>query len=417
MIENSKQKIGELGAAGINIAKAPLGIAAGAMATPLAAAYDTATNAVKAIPKVGLGAIGALTGLEAPKTPDFNYSTAAKTTGLIGSSVSDAVKGFGVIGQKVKGALKGVGFTEPSKPLGAVNSGAVAVQQPPLDSSPVGLSKPNNGAIKDEESFNWPIAPDASISGSGRSGGPTTPGLGALSQADYRTREDIAPAIASSGYNPNDAKLADLVNDLLKTSTTGDPSVGRATKINALKTALQTLAPMTSYGQFGVAGIQADTARRGQEINAGVTTRGQDVVAETAKRAQDINAKIHADGTLLDTFYKTGLLEQGKEELSIKKLQAEAKDLPGYLKMVAAISPKIKNTDPVTGEETESHDVAKGVELLTQAGFATPKGFKAPGASKVPSFDEVRAVAKAKGTKMSDEQLTQYYNEKYGKGR
>ena len=56
---------------------------------------------------------------------------------------------------------------------------------------------------------------------------------------------------------------------------------------------------MTSYGQFGVAGIQADTARRGQEITAGVTTRGQDtnigiagLQAETTRRGQDIEGAI-----------------------------------------------------------------------------------------------------------------------------
>ena len=170
--------------------------------------------------------------------------------------------------------------------------GATVNQQSSSDTSPADLGKPNNGAIKDERSFSWPLTSGISMS-------KPESGLGALIRPDYKTREDIAPAIASSSYNPNDAKFSELMNDLLKTAATGDPSVSRATKINSLKTALQNLAPMTSYGQFGVTGIQADTARRGQEITAGVTTRGQDtnigiegLRAETTRRGQDIEGAI-----------------------------------------------------------------------------------------------------------------------------
>ena len=165
--------------------------------------------------------------------------------------------------------------------------GATVNQQSSSDTSPADLGKPNNGAIKDERSFSWPLTSGISMS-------KPESGLGALILPDYKTREDIAPAIASSSYNPNDDKFAGLMKDLIDTASSGSPSVERATKLNALKTGIQALAPMTSFGQFGVAGLQAETTRRGQDIGADTTKRGQDIGAGTIRRGQDIGAETKA---------------------------------------------------------------------------------------------------------------------------
>jgi hypothetical protein len=235
------------------------------------------------------------------------------------------------------------------------------VKEGAAKSTPADLSKPNNGAIKDERSFNWPLASGISMS-------KPESGLGALIRPDYKTREDIAPAIASSSYNPNDAKFSELMNDLLKTAATGDPSVSRATKINSLKTALQNLAPMTSYGQFGVTGIQADTARRGQEITAGVTTRGQDtnigiegLRAETTRRGQDI------EGAIKKPYYEANAEEsKAKSRLygtQTKLLEEEGKpdkvrekEVSGWLtERQKVINAALEGIADMTPEEKEKH--------------------------------------------------------------
>jgi hypothetical protein len=404
MIETSKQKLTELGAAGYNIAKAPVGIAAGAMSTPLAAAYDTATNAVKAVPKVALGAVGALTGLEAPKTPGFNYSTAEKTTGLIGSSVSDAAKGFGVIGQNIKQGLKGVGFTEPvATSAPAPNANPTISASAPSGAAPVASSKvasPSVNAVSRPEGDPNFFKGGATLQPStGLGASPSSTGMNDKDLADWKARGvKLGVVGASQIENPG------ISNNELYNSKNPEYVKMEEVRANPILSKINDISnnissdPLTRKYQLLQIGALNQTLDkqnevRGQDIGSETTRRGQDIAAETARREQDINTKIHGDKTLLDTFYKTGLLEQGKEELGIKKLQAEAKDLPGYLKLVTSMSPKIKTTDPVTGAETESHDVAKGVELLTQAGFATPKGFKAPSLIEKPIITPEQAKA------------------------
>jgi hypothetical protein len=424
MIENSKQKIAELGGAAGDIAKGVAGLGVAKLIGKPAAVVDMQANVAKAIPKIGLGAVGAITGMEPPRTPDYNMSYSDKVMNLANNSISNVKKGADVIGANIKqGAgylggvaregLKGVGFTEPVSALPTALTASPAISTsapaPALGTvAPVVSQKtapPSINAVSRPEGDPDFFKGGAKFEGNSLSSTGTGVGMSEKDLADWKARGDLQNSSYYDGKNPNDDKFTGMMKELMDVSG-ASPSAETSNKIKSLRLGIQALAPMTSYGQFGVAGLQTDT-----------TKRGQDITAETARRTQDISAKIHGDQLLLDTFYKTGLLEQGKEELGIKKLQAEAKDLPGYLKMVTAMSPKIKTTDPITGAETESHDVAKGVELLTQAGFATPKGFKAPEANKAPSLDEFFATAAKNKSKMTKEQLTQYYNEKYGKGR
>lgn len=227
--------------------------------------------------------------------------------------------------------------------------------------------------------------------------------------------------------NPNDAKFSGLMEQLMKVSSTGGPSVGRATQINAIKTAMQSLAPMTSYGNFGVAGMGAETTRRGQDLTASlgargqdITARGQDIAADSAAEGHGVTARgqdITANENAMDALYHSGILELGKEKLGLEKMKLDARDPESFLKIATTLAPKSKTIDPITGAETETHDIATGIQLLTDSGFPLPKGFNLDGIkTKGPTLREFIAEVRKKGSKKSDAELTQYYNENH-KGR
>lgn len=205
--------------------------------------------------------------------------------------------------------------------------------------------------------------------------------------SDWQAPTDI-PGNKVLAENPNDAKFSDLMEQLMKVSSTGGPSVGRATQINAIKAAMQALAPMTSYGNFGVAGMGAETTRRGQDIAAGLGARGQDITA----RGQDISAAVASEGhgvtargqditankDAMDSLYHSGVLELGKEKAGIERMKVDARNPENFMKMVALVSPKSKKINADTGAEEETHDLATGIKMLSDSGFPVPKGFKTP---------------------------------------
>jgi hypothetical protein len=342
MIETSKQKLGELGAAGANIAKGALGIAAGAVATPWATAYDTGTNVLKAVPK----AVGALTGLEAP-TPGFNYSTAAKTTGLIGDSVSEAAKGFGVIGQNVKGVLKGVGFTEPAKPLNAGNSGA-AINQPLLN-----LVK--SGATPTTTAPTTPITESPKVEGRA---GATSFNLSDKELTDWKARGDLQNSSYYDGKNPNDDKFAGMMKELMDVSG-ASPSAENSNKIKSLRLGIQALAPQTSYGQFGVAGLQTDTTKRGQDIESEIKKPYYEADAEESK----------AKGKLYGTQAKL-LEEEGKPD------KVREKEVSGWLTERRKIkNAALEGMTDMTPEEQDKRIAALDA-LFVKTNPAPPKKAK-----------------------------------------
>lgn len=269
---------------------------------------------------------------------------------------------------------------------------------------------------------------DSNFFKGGTSFQPST-GLGASTDsglADWKAERDRQSAIVNGKNpeyvalekersNPNNAlfkEVADKVKDI-GTFLSGDPLTRKyqIQEMNALKGVMNELGPLTSYGQFGVAGMHDETTQRGQDLMAETSRRGQDITAETAKGLQGI----YKDKNAMEALYQSGLLELGKEKVGIEKLKVDAKTPENFLKLATTVSPKIKSVDPATGNEIETHDLQAGIKMLTASGFETPKGFKAS-AGGGPSLQDFLSAAKKKGTKMTDEQLTQYYNENY-KGR
>ena len=323
----------------IEFAKQKISGAMAGSALPGAAIIDLGANAVKAVPKMGYGVIGAITGMEPPKTADYNWNN---TKQIMTDQQNIARKEYGAeqgLKQNIREGLKGVGFTEPvaasptASTVSPVTPTAPSTVTPTVASTPP--SAPINAVSRPEGDPNF-FRGGAKFEGNSLTSTGIGTGMSKEDLADWKARGDLQNSSYYDGKNPNDDKFTGMMKELMDVSGSS-PSAETSNKIKSLRLGIQALAPMTSYGQFGVAGLQTDT-----------TKRGQDITAETARREQDISTKIHGDKTLLDTFYKTGLLEQGKEELGIKKLQAEAKDLPGYLKLVTSMSPKIKTTDPVT---------------------------------------------------------------------
>jgi hypothetical protein len=418
MIETAKNKFMGTGMGSVVRGIGEAGI--GAMATPYAAAIDTASNIVKAVPKVGLGAIGAVTGLEPPKTPDYNYSATGKTMDMASSGMSDIGKGLGAIGQGFKQGLIGVGFKEPrtiditpspkiaaqegSKMGGSGNivttETAVLSASAPQQTSNVSSSRGGAPSVEqvsamlDKSEY---LAGDTSGGKRAYTYGPGTQPLGAVGIPSGSSE------IQGSGYNPKDLDLQTLMKDLSDTVSNGKPSVERLTKIKALQNAIGVIAPMTSQGAFGVAGMHDITTKRGQDISAGtaargqdVSMRGQDIAAETAAAGHELTARgqdITANTSAMNALYQTGMLEHGREQIGIEKMKLDSKNPDNFLKMATLVSPKIKTIDPITGEEKETHDLSAGVKMLTDSGFETPKGFKQPGATQRPSITAAQAKA------------------------
>ncbi len=443
MIESAKNRLMDSPVG--DIMKGAAGIGATRSAALPAVLLDTGANAIKAIPKIGLGAIGAITGLEAPKTPDYNMSATDKVMELGDKSVSSLEKGIGAIGQNIREGLKGFGFTEPIS--SAPNLGAVKTTT--VDASKTAPAAPviaNGGATTLADKPVSRPEGDPNFFFGGTTFQPSA-GFGARPSDTKWTDKDLAEwkargiatgnhgvlegregldltaadrafiaSVNSNKPNPNDerfAQVADKIKDI-STFLSSDPLTRKyqIQELGALKGVLGELGPLTSFGNFGVAGMHDETTQRGQDLMAETTRRGQDTSAETAAGLQGI----YKDKNAMDALYQSGLLEQGKEKIGMEKLKVDAKTPENFLKLATTIAPKIKATDPATGNEIETHDLQQGIKMLTASGFETPKGFKMP-VNGGPSLPDFLVAAKKKGTKLSDEQLTQYYNENYGKGR
>lgn len=216
--------------------------------------------------------------------------------------------------QNIREGLKGVGFTEPSastvnQPLMNIVKQGASKANANLGATPAGTSGMDTSFGATPSATTTKITPPSIDAVSRPEGDPnffrggakfegnslTSTGIGTgMSKedlADWKARGDLQNSSYYDGKNPNDDKFAGLMKDLIDTASSGSPSVERATKLNALKTGIQALAPMTSFGQFGVAGLQAETTRRGQDIGADTTKRGQDIGAGTIRRGQDIGAE------------------------------------------------------------------------------------------------------------------------------
>lgn len=303
MIENMKE-----------IAKQKLlGIGA-AMAVPGAIATDVAKNTAKAIPNLVLGAVGTMTGLEAPKKA-YGWGATNEIRSIqseIANSENMAKEG---LRKNVREGLKGLGFTEPvpTSNLGAVNqplvkgeglgamskanpsvstpTASTAVNAPVTNPTATEITPPAGAISRPEGDPNF-FKGGATFQPTGAT---TSTGMSEKDLEDWKARGALANSRYSDGKNPNDSKLSDMMEELVKTASSGSPSIERATKLNALKLGIQTLAPMSSFGHFGVAGLQTDATKRGQDVLAETTRRGQDITSETTRRGQNIDKELKGD--------------------------------------------------------------------------------------------------------------------------
>ncbi len=322
----------------------------------------------------------------------------------------------------VKDAATGVSRVFNNVNTPTANFGAVPSTTPPSAVAPVVKPAPVDKAVVRPEGDPNFFKGGAQFSGNTLSSIGAGTGMDEKDLADWKARGALSDsknpeyiALEKERSNPNNAlfkEIADKVKDI-STFLSGDPLTRKyqIQEMNALKGVMSELGPLTSYGQFGVAGMRDETTQRGQDLMAETSRRGQDITAETAKGLQGI----YKDKNAMDALYHSGLLELGKEKIGIEKLKVDAKTPENFLKLATTIAPKIKSVDPATGNEIETHDLQAGIKMLTASGFETPKGFKAS-MNGGPSLQDFLAAAKKKGTKMTDEQLTQYYNENY-KGR
>jgi hypothetical protein len=286
-------------------------------------------------------------------------------------------------------------WTEPVKtPIAmATNPSAPTIQQsgttrtaPVVEALPTLKSQNNSGAIPgipysaNGGTPSYSVAPreDVAPVNTGSQIQPYSPAISGIAP--------LPSAPQAPEYNPNDLTLQSLMGELQKVSTTGGPSVARNTAIKAITKQIDTIAPMTSTGAYGIAGMREDTSKRGQDITAataleslGVTARGQDVTA----RGQDLNAQaanvtaaLKADENSMNAMYRSGLLKQGQEEVDIKKTLADSKNPQNYMKLVQILSPKIKTIDPETGAEMETLDEKVGIAKARQFGFEPPETIK-----------------------------------------
>jgi hypothetical protein len=292
-------------------------VARGGAYLPIAAARDTynqiATTGKQAITK----GIGAVAGLKPPEIP--NYGSPETWAALeilktgsnkIGGQVVEAGKSVGGLARQ---GLLGVGFTEPAKAPAVMASSTPApvVQQP---TKPQVMTPPALAAVPalNQAPADVPLPavmndlPPNSLRPSdlGRPAPLSFDGNTLTSiNPNREVRPSVAPAVnewTSDQYkipegrrtneaagNPNEAKLSDLMDRLTK--ITGEaPRVGRNTELNAISDAIKTIAPLTSYGQYGATQTQAETTKRGQDI----TARGQDIAALTAEKGHKSAAEI-----------------------------------------------------------------------------------------------------------------------------
>lgn len=182
------------------------------------------------------------------------------------------------------------------------------------------------------------------------------------------------PGSNINAYNPNDKMFSDLASQIMETANTGTASVERATKLKNMRNILEKIVPMTSYGQYGMSNISAETARRGQDITAltenqraTLGARGQDVTMrgqDLDTMAKDVVAKLTKDRDTADALYKAGVLKQGQEKLDIERILANQKDPKAYLDAIDKLSPEI--TEITEKGEIKKKDINAGKELVNK---------------------------------------------------
>lgn len=263
MIENSKQKLGAIGG--------------------LVGDFARGVGATADIPKTIVAGTQTSYGANIPTVEDTRQKL-AESTPSAGGVIKDAVSGASKAFSNTSTPAFGAAVNQPL--LNLVKSGATA----PTASPPTEPSQDNSPA------------------------GATTFNLTDKELADWKVRGALQTSSYMDGKNPNDDRFAGLMKDLVDTASSGSPSVERATKLNALKTGIQALAPQTSFGHFGVAGIQAETTRRGQDIESEIRKPYYEANAEESK----------AKGKLYGTQAKL-LEEEGKPD------KVREKEVSGWL--------------------------------------------------------------------------------------
>lgn len=204
---------------------------------------------------------------------------------------------FGAVNQPLLNMVK----EGATKPIGVPESSSDGYTPGPFGANPAEGGRLTSFNLNDKEMEEWKAR-------------------GALS---YSKNPEYL-ALEKERSNPNNAMFNDIVKKLVDITSTG-PAVGRATNVAALKGALQALAPLTSYGQFGVAGMQAETKKRDQDITSETTRRGQDIEGAIKKPYYEANAEeSKAKSRLYGTQAKL-LEEEGKPD------KVREKEVSGWL--------------------------------------------------------------------------------------
>jgi hypothetical protein len=130
-------------------------------------------------------------------------------------------------------------------------------------------------------------------------------------------------ALEKERSNPNNALFKEIVDKVkdINTFMSSDPLTRKyqTLQLGALNQTLDKLAPLTSYGQLGVAGIQADTTKRGQDVRAETDKRGQDIDKEIKKpeaeaKAEEAKAKSSLYGTQAKLLEEEGKPDKVREK-------------------------------------------------------------------------------------------------------
>jgi hypothetical protein len=264
MIETSKQKLGAIGG--------------------IVGDFARGVGATADIPKTIVTGTQTSYGANIPTVEDTRQKL-AESTPSAGGIIKDVASGVSKAFNTASTPAFGAAVNQPL--LNLVKSGATTptttapVAEPPKDEGRAGATSFN---LSDKELTDW------------------------------KARGDLQNSSYYDGKNPNDDKFAGLMKDLVDTASSGSPSVERATKLNALKTGIQALAPQTSFGHFGVTGIQAETTRRGQDIESEIRKPYYEANAEESK----------AKGKLYGTQAKL-LEEEGKPD------KVREKEVSGWL--------------------------------------------------------------------------------------
>jgi hypothetical protein len=146
--------------------------------------------------------------------------------------------------------------------------------------------------------------------------------------------------------------------------------VGRLTAIKAIQGALREIAPMTSTGAFGVAGMHDATAQRAQDIGAQINYRDQDVKGrgqDIAAQSQAIGHAVTARGQDIDAATKARALDINKigVEASANLHNANAKVLDEQGKPNALAVDAVKKRADAWNKYQNSDAVSQDISSKT----------------------------------------------------